>query len=181
MFGKMNIFAKPSIKILCFLGRRYREEYHTRELVRRLGIGLGSASEYLRMLEKEELVMKSERGKLSIYRANMENPLLRELKVVFTLMEIDEMVKDLMNFSEKIILFGSCANGEDIKESDIDLLILSENKKQVNELIDEHQRKISRKISPIIVNDTEFRTLRDEDKPFYSQIKKGMLIYEVSV
>ena len=83
----MNIFSKPSLKILCFLGRRYREQYHTRELVRRLEIGLGSASRYLRILEKEGLVLKEEKGKLSIYKANMESPLLKELKIVFTLLE----------------------------------------------------------------------------------------------
>jgi len=176
----MNILSKPSLQIICFLGRRYREGYHTRELVRRLGIGLGTASEYLRMLEKEELVIKEERGKLTIYSANMENPLLRELKVAFTLLELDEMLKDLRKFSQKIILFGSCADGEDTEESDVDILILSENKKLVNDVIDKHQSEISRKISYIIVDDTEFRTLRDKDKPFYSQIKKGMLLYEIS-
>jgi len=53
MFQNMNIFSKPSLKMICFLGRRYREEYHTRELVRRLKIGLGSASRYLRILERK--------------------------------------------------------------------------------------------------------------------------------
>ncbi len=62
MFQNMNIFSKTSLKMICFLGRRYREEYHTRELVRRLEIGLGSASRYLRILEKEELVIKEEKG-----------------------------------------------------------------------------------------------------------------------
>lgn len=181
MFQIMNIFSKPSLKIICFLGRRYREEYHTRELVRKLEIGLGSASRYLRILEKEELVIKEERGKLSIYRANMENPLLRELKVIFTLMEIDEMIKDLRIVSSQIILFGSCADGEDSQESDIDLLVLSNQGKQANKIIDSHQSRIQRKISHIIVNDMELRTLKQKDKPFYSRIKKGRILHEVSI
>ncbi len=181
MFQLMNIFSKPSLKIICFLGRRYREEYHTRELVRRLEIGLGSASRYLRILEEGELVIKEEKGKLNIYRANMESPLLKELKVVFTLMEIDEMIKDLRNVSAQIILFGSCANGEDTPESDIDLFILSDKGKLASKTIEAYQNKIKRKISPVIVNDRELRTLRQKDKPFYSRIKKGRILHEVSI
>ena len=181
MFEKMNIFSKPSIKILHFLGRRYRERYHTREIVRKLGIGLGSASEYLRMLEKEGLVVKEEKGRLNIYRANMENPLLRELKLVFTLLEIDRMIKDLREVSQQIILFGSCADGEDTRKSDIDIFILAKDKKLANKVIDRHQRKIPRKISPIIVDSEEFRILREEDKPLYSRIKKGRSLYEIPI
>jgi len=139
MFEKMNIFSKSSLKILCFLGRKYREGYHTRELARTLNIGLGSASKYLKILEKEELVLKEERGKMSIYRANMENPLLKELKVLFNLLDIDEMIKDLRKASSQIILFGSCAVGEDTDESDIDLFILSDDKKLVNRIVDQYQ------------------------------------------
>jgi len=158
MFQNMNIFSKPSLKMICFLGRRYREEYHTRELVRRLKIGLGSASRYLRILEKEELVIKEEKGKLNIYRANMENPLLKELKLVFTLMEIDEMVKDLKKVSSQIILFGSCFEGEDSEESDIDYSSFQNEGKHVNKKIDQYQNKIQRKISSVIVNDTELKS-----------------------
>lgn len=177
----MNILSKPSLKILCFLGRRYREEYHTRELVRQLKIGLGSASRYLKILEQEKLVLKEEKGKLSIYKANMENPLLRELKVVFTLMEIDEMIKDIKADSNQIILFGSCADGEDTQESDIDLFILSDEGKKVNKIIGSHQNEIQRKISPIIFNDMELRTLKQKDKSFYSRIKKGRILHEISI
>jgi len=177
----MNILSKPSLKIICFLGRRYREEYHTRELVRQLKIGLGSASRYLKILEKEGLVIKEEKGKLSIYKANMENSLLKELKVVFTLLEIDEMIKDLKSVSNQIILFGSCVDGEDTEESDIDLFVLSDKGKSVNRIISNHQNKIERKISPVIVNYMELRTLKQKDKPLYSRIKKGRVLHELSI
>lgn len=181
MFQIMNIFSKPSLKIICFLGRRYRDQYHTRELVRRLEIGLGSASRYLRILENQELVIKEEKGKLSLYKANMENPLLKELKIVLTMTEIDGLIKNLKNVSSQIILFGSCADGEDSNESDIDLFILTDKEKQTNKILDHYQNSIKRRISPIILNDMEFRTLSQKDKPFYSRIKKGKILHELSI
>lgn len=181
MFEKMNIFNNASLRILQFLGRRYREDYHTRELVRRLEISLGTASKSLKILEAEDLLIKKERGRLNIYQANMENPILRELKLIFTLLELKDLIKELKNESEKIILFGSCATGEDTEKSDIDLFLLTDNPLNANKIIVKSQDKILRHVSPIIVTNTEFRKLKKEDRPFYSQIMKGKLIYEVSV
>jgi len=181
MFEKMNIFNGPSLRILRFLGRKYREDYHTRELVRKLGISLGTASKCLKTLEQEDLLIKKERGRLSIYQANMENPILRELKLLFTIIDLEDLINDIKNKSDRIILFGSCATGEDTSESDIDLFILTDKARSINKIIDIHQKEISRHISPVIVTNKEFRELRDEDRAFYSQIMKGRSLYEVSV
>ena len=157
------------------------EKYHTREIVRQLNLSLGTASKNLRILEEEELIIKENLGRLTIYQANMENPLLKELKIVFTLMEIDGLIKELKEFSSKIILFGSCATGEDRQESDIDLVVLTGDIRHANKLVEKHQMDISRKISPIIMEEVEFRHLKKEDKPFYSRVMKGRTLYEISV
>jgi len=149
--------------------------------VRKLGISLGSASRSLNLLEKENLVNKEEKGKLSRYKANMENPILRELKILFTLFETEELIKDLKLISNQIILYGSCATGEDTMDSDIDLFIHSDNSKKINKSINKHQTYIGRTVSLVVFNDMELRKLKQKDKPFYSRIKKGRLLYEVSV
>lgn len=179
MFEIMNIFSKPSIQIIQYLGRRYREGYYVRELSRNLGIGLGSASQSLRALEEAGLVLKEKKGRLVIYRADMGNPLLREFKFLFTLIEINPLISNIKEISSKIIVFGSCASGEDTEESDIDIFIETEDKKKVSELVESFQKKIERKISPIIMNSYEFRNLATKDKPLYERINMGKIIYEV--
>ncbi len=179
MFEKMNIFSGPSLSILKFLGRRYHEDYHTRELVRQLGISLGTASKSLKILTEEDLLIKRERGRLSIYQANMENPILRELKILFTLFDLEVMIKELKKDSSRIMLYGSCATGEDTFESDIDLFVLTDNPRHVNEITTKYQKEISRQISPVIVTENEFRQIKREDQPFYNQIMKGRSLYEV--
>ena len=54
----------------------------------------------------------------------------RYLKILFNLSELSELVRKLRDTSKKIILFGSSAEGTDSNESDIDLLILTSDKKQ---------------------------------------------------
>ncbi len=179
MFEIMNIFSKPSIQIIQYLGRRYREGYYVRELSRNLGIGLGSASQSLRGLEEAGLVLKEKKGRLVIYRADMGNPLLRQFKLLFTLIELDPLISNIKEISSKIIVFGSTASGEDTQESDIDIFIAAEDKKKVSELIESFQKRVERKVSPIIMNTFEFRNLATKDKPLYERINMGKIIYEV--
>ncbi len=178
MFKIMNVFSMPSIQIIRYLGQRYRDGYYVREISRNLSLSLGSASQSLRTLEEAGLVSKKHRGRLVIYRANMQNFLLREFKILFTLLEIDPFILNLKKVSSRIILFGSCAAGEDTIDSDIDIFIESDNKREVAMLHDRYQEDIPRKISPVILNSSEFRNLEIKDRPLYERINMGKVIHE---
>jgi predicted nucleotidyltransferase len=178
MFKTMNVFSKPSIQIIQYLGRRYRDGYYVREISRNLGIGLGSASQSLRTLEEAGLVLKEHKGRLVIYGANMQNFLLREFKILLTLLEIDPLISHLKDVSSRIIIFGSCASGDDTIDSDIDIFIESDNRREVAELHDRYQEDIPRKISPIILDASEFRNLEVKDRPLYERINMGKVIHE---
>jgi len=58
-----------------------------------------------------------------IYRAAMESPLLREVKVCSTLADINPLILRLQGVATRVVLFRSVATGDDTHESDIDLLI----------------------------------------------------------
>jgi len=178
MFKIMNVFSMPSIEIIRYLGRRYRDGYYVREISRNLSISLGSTSQSLRTLEEAGLVSKEHKGRLVIYRANMQNFLLREFKILLTLLEIDPFILRLKEVSSRIILFGSCAAGEDTIDSDIDIFIESDNKREVARLHDSYQEKITRKISPIILDSSESRNLEAKDRPLFERINMGKVIHE---
>ena len=178
MFKIMNIFSTPSIQIISYLGRRYRDGYYVREISRNLSISLGSASQSLRTLEEAGLVLKENKGRLVIYRANMKNFLLREFKILLTLLEIDSFILRLKDISSRIILFGSCATGEDTIDSDIDIFTESDNQRIVAQLHDSYQENIPRRISPIILDSSEFRNLEVKDRPLYERINMGKVIHE---
>ena len=108
----------------------------------------------------------------------MRNFLLRELKILLTLLEIDPFILRLKEISSRIILFGSCAAGEDTIESDIDIFIESDNKRKVAMIHDHYQEEIPRKISPIILDASEFRKLELKDRPLYERINMGKVIHE---
>jgi len=179
----MNICSRPSFSILIFLGRRYHEGFYVRELARALKLGVGTVSESLRELHEAGLVNREERGKIVIYRAEMKSPLLRELKVCFNLMELNSLMLRLSESGavSRMILFGSCAKGEDILESDIDLLIETNNPHAVSALLESAQEGLERELSPIILSPEEFMALKRKDRPLYERIMDGKVLFEENI
>jgi predicted nucleotidyltransferase len=112
------------------------------------------------------------------YRLDMKNPVARQFKTLFNVYSLNELVEKTKQFCQKIILFGSCSEGVDVKESDLDLFILTNEKDRVKSNISDYQRKIQRRISPIIVSSNEFVKLENEDKPLYERILKGITLWE---
>jgi len=91
-------------------------------------------------------------------------------------MEVEKLVDKIQNFTTRVVLFGSCAEGRDARESDIDLLVLTNEKKAVSEIIGQHDSK--RRLAPIIVNSYDFTKLRNEDRSLYDEIMRGITIWE---
>jgi predicted nucleotidyltransferase len=180
MFMNLNIFSRPCLLCIRFLGRNYREGFYVREIAKLLHIGLGSASMCLKELKGEGLLVQERRGRLVIYRADVHNPLLREFKILFTLAELSPLTRDLSALSSRIILFGSCASGEDTDESDADLLIETEEARGTEAVLREHSRNMERKVSPVILTPREFRALREKDRPLQERILKGRVLHERS-
>ncbi|KHO45861.1 MAG: hypothetical protein QS98_C0007G0019 [archaeon GW2011_AR3] len=123
--------------------------YRLRELSRIVGVAPTSIKIYLKELITEGLVVvKEERAtKYPLYAANIENNDFTLRKKIHTLLSIHE--SGLMDYiSEEcmpnaVVLFGSTSLGEDTKQSDIDLFVMSE---ETNLNLKNYENKLGRKI-----------------------------------
>ncbi len=122
----MNLITPTSLRLLQLLFRDPMGRYHGREVVRRTGVSVGGANQMLRSFANLGLLLREKQGRMLFYRANMDNPLVRQLKILFTLFQLDDLIKQAKPFSHRIVLFGSSAEGTDVKESDIDLFVLGD-------------------------------------------------------
>ncbi|MBI2184603.1 MAG: nucleotidyltransferase domain-containing protein [Thaumarchaeota archaeon] len=174
----MSYIDRFSIVILQFLSMEPLKSHYQREIARELGVSVGKTNQVLRVLEQEEIVLKERRGRVDLYRYNLRNPVARYLKILFILSELSDVIRRLRNSSDRIILFGSCADGTDSVESDIDLLILTSDKNELEKIIRSARRSIDRRISPIILNHIEFSELRDRDQAFYEQVSRGITLWQ---
>jgi len=124
--------------------------FQLREVSRKVAIATPSVKKYLTELEKEGLIVnvKHRIHGYPVYYANRDNDNFKFLKRLDTLMKIKE--SGLLEYLSEscmpdvIILFGSSASGEDLKDSDIDLFVASKDEKLS---LDKFEKHLNRKIS----------------------------------
>jgi hypothetical protein len=178
MFGCTNVIGSPAGWLLVHIGRRYREDLFVREIARSTGLGLGPVSETLRLLADRRHLFRVERGRNVYYRANLGSGLVRELKVVATLAELDGVVGDLAEHVVSVILFGSCATGEDTTGSDIDLCIVTEETDAVDAVLSMHPTAGDRDVSAIVMTPDNYLELGERDPPLAERIGRGRIVWE---
>ena len=176
MFKSMNMLRTPALDTLIFLGRHYRNSYYVRELAKILSISNGAASGQLRALEEFGFVTSERRGRTLLFRASISHPIVREAKIFATLLELSLLIASGQSGIVRMILFGSCAVGEDSEESDIDLYIETTDRPAAKTLISRCELDVSRKISPIIVTPDEALQIRTRDRPLFERIQTGKIL-----
>ncbi len=148
---------------------------HIREVARRTGLSPFGAMKILKSLEKEGMVLKKTTPVVVEYRGNYDNEKFIALKRSLNIYDLyaSGLVSRLVDFygvPECVCLFGSYAKGEDIKESDIDLAIVTSNKKLPD--LSTYEETLKRKISIHLVKD-----VKKEDAGFINSLANGIVLY----
>ena len=109
--------------------------HYIKEISRKIKLAPTSVKIYIQDLEKQSIIKIKKGERFNGYIANRDNNYFLFYKKIFNLIKIKEsgLTDYLTNllYPKSIILYGSFLKGEDIEESDIDLLIISKIKKQI--------------------------------------------------
>jgi len=175
---KLDFITPTVLKVLYVFHKDPMRELHEREVMRKAEISKGSANLILRRLSDRGILERRKAGRMVFYRFNFRSPLARQLKVLFNIYSMQKLIDQLKPYCKRIVLFGSCAEGLDVRESDIDLLVLTQEREKVMEEASAYQKNLDRKLSPIVVNANELAKLKREDKPLYERIAKGIVLWE---
>jgi len=150
-------------------------DFHVREIARKTNLSLGFVSHVLRELHKQGLISVRKRGRMLLYNIESNNPIVKQIKILFTVMKIHPLIKEISSVSRRTILFGSAARGENLPDSDIDLFISSNDAPKVRVVLSKLPD-----IVPIIMGSPEFSNLRSTDPALYEQINRGIVLWEQS-
>jgi len=171
MFRIMNKYSKKTLELLAFLARRPLTRMYGREIAKSIKMSVGGTNQILRSLARAKMLNVEKRGRMLFYSANMENPEVKQFKVFINVSELNPLIDKIKMHSDRIILYGSCADGNDTEKSDVDLFVLSEEKDAVNAEI--RRFKTDRKIKPVLADRSEFLKLKEKDKAFCEQVTAG--------
>jgi predicted nucleotidyltransferase len=174
----MKLTDGIEMRILSTLAREPDREFYQREIARLAAVSVGGASQRLREIVERGLVHARKSGRMIFYRYNLDDPLARQFKILLSVNRICDLVRDLAPHSRRVVLFGSCAEGMDVLDSDIDLLVVSQEGNVVRRTVSAYRDAVGREVSPVVMSANQFRQLRVKDRAFYDSINSGITLWE---
>lgn|SRR3989338_7318911 len=175
--------SKVKIKILRALFRFRTKTFTSRELAERVNVSHTAVLKSLGDLQGMNVIKIESHGKSNLINLNMESYLYDELKKFFnfefeTLKNLIIEIREILPKSKSIALFGSITMKKEKLNSDIDILIISQDKFKINEIIAKNQESISRRfgnvISAHIMTESEFK--RKKSIPFIKDILESHIL-----
>lgn len=174
-----SVFVSTNLqRALGFLAEHPDQSYFVKEISHLASISYGGASEALAHLHALGLVTREQRGKLVLYAANTRHPLIRHHKVLLTLADLTPLLDELKPLASEAILFGSCAEGANTAESDIDLYVITDDPDATHDLI--WRSPLAEKLRPVISTPIESVETKQQDPVFYEQVMRGTVLWRRS-
>ncbi|MFH1592857.1 MAG: nucleotidyltransferase domain-containing protein [Candidatus Woesearchaeota archaeon] len=151
---------------------RENEEYSIRDVARKANVGPSTAKGALDFLLSQGILKKRNVGRSHLFKVK-DGFLTRIMKILYSLSEINSsgFVEEVVSKNSSIlsiILYGSVARGNDDKNSDIDMLIISKNKIRILDIRSE--KKLKRELTVINYSYKEWKEKAEKDKAFYYDV-----------
>jgi predicted nucleotidyltransferase len=157
----LEVFFKEPTKI-----------HFIKEIGRKISLAHTSVRNHIRELEKDELIIKKESKPFDGFIANKKNDKFLFYKQIYNLYSLFSLKTEVIQriAPKALVLFGSYQKGEDLEESDIDLLIISKIKKDIN--LEKYEKSLMRKIHITFVEN--INRLEENMK---NNVKNGWILY----
>jgi predicted nucleotidyltransferase len=151
--------------------------FYGREISKKLGISLGAVHAALSILGKNRLLTCQNVGKTKLYRLESSSPIINSIRILNTLLLLEPLVGAIRDISRRLVLFGSYATGTFTASSDLDLFIVSGEKKKILNAIDSFKRKNGLDVRPMIKDQVEWMELEKKNPEFLNELSRGITLW----
>ena len=170
------MLKESELKILDYLTASSDGKRFISQIARDIGISKGEVSKAVKILKDSGLVQSEQNGRNMVCFVDRRLPVFARLRTAFNLLEIMPKVAVLQKYTDKIVLFGSCAQGTDTADSDIDLLVVTRDKVKAEKAA--RKIKLSRPVQWVIKTPQEYVVLNSKERVFAGEISKGIILWE---
>jgi len=183
---EMLLGSKVKVKVLRTLERYREKEFTIRELAKFLGVSHTGIKKVVDELEKTNVLRVRTVGRSYAFRLNMNSYAAKIVGKTFemesgALSELRGVIREKLksHFVTSAALYGSVVEGKETSRSDIDLLIITNQREKVEEIVAELQNDVSKRfgnsISAYYIGEEDLRKKRKEP-PIKQAIQNHMLI-----
>ena len=183
--------TKTAIKIISCLLKNPLKEFKEIDLIKESSVGKGVGADAINRLDSLNIVTIKRAGKTKIIRLNSLNSVTFAIRQLYdqhkflTLPEIRisaiSLFKEMVySRSKAIILFGSLAAGTYDENSDIDLLVIIDNDKEIEEIkevINDIHELIGEYINVHFLKSNESRNKFNKNELIRTALINGILVY----
>jgi len=162
--------------VLSFLVEDPQKEFLASEIQKAADLSKAGVYRALDELVHRELVKKQERGRFVLYSAAADDCVVRQFKVLKTVISLKKLIQKLKASARKIVLFGSAARGEDYADSDLDLLIVAKDPEAAQRSVSTF--KSARKIQPVIKTSVQLSEMETNNPEFFNETSGGIVLWE---
>jgi predicted nucleotidyltransferase len=161
-------------KILSLFCSNFKKRYHLREISKLSSVPLKTTSRALEELERENIIRSHLEGRHKYFELNLDNIktkfLIEETEIYRTFIFFEKypvfksFLKEIKLVDGSIIVFGSFAEFIAGKDSDLDILVISDKEFNLPEYL------LPYKIHKITLSKKEFLSALEKDEPLIKEI-----------
>jgi len=179
---KMGEITQKWVKLLTPFSGDYSAKLSVSELARRAKIPQQSASRYLNSLARLNLINYKREGQNKMFYFDLKKP---ATKIIFSLVENQKalnfqlmpaaaITNEILGYCESLVVFGSYAAGKNLRESDLDLVVLGQHDR---EKIKKIKQKQVVEVNEHYVSYREFHKKIKEKNPLALEIMHSHVLF----
>ncbi len=171
-----KMLKQSELKILDYLTASAEGKGFVSQIARDIDLSKGEVSKAVKFLKGYGLVVSEQDGRNMVCRVDRRLSIFTRLRTAFNLIEITPKIAVLQKSADKIVLFGSCAQGTDTVDSDIDILVVTRDKIRTDRAA--REIKLSRPVQWVIKTPQEYVVMNSKEKVFAREISHGIVLWE---
>jgi predicted nucleotidyltransferase len=180
------LFSRVQLRVLSILFGQPDREFSASEIIRLAASGSGAVQRELKRLADAKLVDVGTSANRKLYRANRKSPLFEDLHglIVKTSGLVEPLRSALDPFAKSIdaaFVYGSVAKGSDTAESDIDLMIISDDLAYENifKSLQGAEEILRRPVNPNVMSLREWRRKSADHGSFAAKISRQPRLFVI--
>lgn len=173
------LFSRVQLRVLSILFGQPDRQFSSSEIIRLAASGSGAVQRELKRLSDAKLLGVAISGNRKLYRANRESPLFEDLHglIVKTSGLAEPLRSALASFANQIdaaFVYGSVAKGSDTVDSDIDLMIISDDLsyEDIFKSLRGAEKILRRPVNPNVMSLREWKRKSSDHSSFAGKISR---------
>ncbi len=162
--------------VLAFLCANADRSFYGVEVAGEAGLSRGGVNRVLRELARAGLAEAEDRGRMRFYRARLADPRVRSFKMLLNIDALSPLLDRLSRLALRVVLFGSAAEGTNIPDSDVDLLVVTNSSDRARKIVSSGGDALQ----AVIVTPVGLADLERDNPVFAAELKRGIELWKES-